>query len=93
MKNAFIVMLLVLSFVTTATAAEFDYVKLKGVDSAIFQAGKTQGVGTYTYIVDRTMGMCFAAVFGTGTGMVKIDCDTLKKNDVIKNYMDTGKLP
>ncbi len=80
-------------------AAQPDFVDVrKNVDSATFLAAvHTKGVSTLYYIVDRTIGMCFVAwesgPAGAPGGLVKIDCEPLKKIDTIKAYIETGKMP
>lgn len=72
-------------------AAQFDFADVrKNVDSALFAAGREQGK-VYFYLVDRTTGMCFATI--SHGGLAKIDCEPLKKIEVIKTYLETGKLP
>ncbi len=80
-------------FALPATAAEFDFIKVKGVDNAMFQVGYSVQ-GALCYVVDRTTGTCFALTLSERpAGLTKIDCEPLKKIEVIKNYIETGRLP
>jgi hypothetical protein len=87
--------LVVLGLTLPAVAAEYNLVKVKGVDNAVFMVGENSRSGYLCYIVDRTTGMCFAMNAGANgpAGLTKIDCEPLKKIEVIKTYIQTGKLP
>ncbi len=94
MKTVVSIILILVCLALPAVAAEFDFVKVKGVDTAMFRTGYSDS-GVFCYIVDRTTGMCFATISGGHGpgGITKIDCEPLKKIETIKTYMETGKLP
>ncbi len=95
MKTVVSIMLILVCLALPVVAAELDFVKVKSVDTAIFRVGYTYSIsGSLCYVVDRTTGMCFAMMTSQGpTGITKIDCEPLKKIEVIKTYIETGKLP
>jgi hypothetical protein len=95
MKMLLSSILIILCLAMPAAAAEFDFVKVKGVDNAMFRTGSSSEGVLLIYIVDRTTGMCFAMTAGGHgpAGVTKIDCEPLKKIEVIKTYIETGKLP
>ncbi len=90
MKTVISIVFLVVCLSFPVLAAEFDTVKVKGVDGAVFRVGKENNPGLLMYIVDRTSGLCFAS---DARGLTKIECEPLKKIEAIKVYMETGKLP
>ena len=48
--------------------------------------------GQFFYIVDKTNGLCFAGISKShaagGSGLVKVDCEKLKKTPSILNYIN-----
>ncbi len=94
MKTIISSILILICLALPAVAAEFDFVKVKNVDTAIFRVGYSDA-GNFFYIVDRTTGMCFSTISGGHgpAGLTKIDCEPLKKIEVIKAYIEAGKLP
>ncbi len=95
MKTVVSIILILVCLALPAVAAEFDFVKVKGVDTAMFRVGYSDA-GYFFYVVDRTTGMCFSTIsegHGAGpSGITKIDCEPLKKIEAIKIYIETGKL-
>lgn len=60
---------------------------------AAFFLGEDNRVGTFYFVVIRTTNQCFFRNGKTGTGLVLIDCESIKKIPAIKTYLDKGKRP
>lgn len=70
--------------------------KIEGGDIAIFEVGyDLSSVGYVRYVVDRTVGLCFAHMSHTanGAGVVAVECRRLKKYPAIKAFIETGTRP
>ncbi len=77
----------------------FDDHDIKGkVDIEGFFVGSDSDLGgSFSYIVDRTTGLCFASLgektsSGIGSSITQVSCDSLKKVKAIDQYIKTGKI-
>ncbi len=95
MKTVISIIAILICLTVPVVAEELEFVKVKGIETAMFKAGKSSENVLLAYIVDRTTSQCFAMIGGGHgpAGITKIDCEPLKKIEAIKTYIDTGKLP
>ena len=63
------------------------------IEAEGFVFGKDLSLGgEYSYVVDRTNGLCFLVVTGEHSSTTSVNCENLKKTPSLKIYIETGKV-
>ncbi len=90
------VVVMCVSIISLAELPNLDDMDIREqIDVRSFLAGNDSAVGTMYYIIDRSTGICFVTLLmhsGEGNGATLVDCDKLKKNPIMKKYIETGKV-